>query len=211
MEDAVSSPEAKEAARRDDIDQRHNHMQASKNQYLEAFKQSRSKAGINVQGFLDQDEMILAMSDPAYDKSQEYRDAVAEILSHTSAEVVGVSATSYNPDGSQVQIGQAYVSEKATVESMVENAYRDAVLEAMGKLDLSTAAGRLEHITYFTKPENKWLIEYQQSLVTTPQQRTQQAMLDSQAAGHRDEITIRETSPNDGSVDDGSVTGEGGK
>lgn len=208
-EDAVSNPRAKEAARRDDAAARHAHLRASKAEYLAAFHESRRQNGINHAGFVDQEEMLLAMQDEAYDKNPEYRAAVAEILSQTPAEVCGVSATSTASDGTRIQLGNPYQTERATTESMLENSYREMVMEQLGQLNLNTAKGRYEYMQYLSDPKNAFLVSYQESLVTSDSQRTHQAMLDSQAAGHVDRVEIV-GEPNDGSVPQGSFgQGEG--
>ncbi|MDK2745542.1 MAG: hypothetical protein NDI90_21780 [Nitrospira sp. BO4] len=208
-EDAVSDPRAKEAARRDDAAARQAHLRASKSEYLAAFNESRRQAGSQTRGFLDQEEMLLAMQDEAYDSNPEYRAAVEEILAQTPAEVIGVSATAVAADGTRIHLGQPYSTERATPESMLENAYRDMVLEQLANIDHSTAKGRYEYMQYLTDPKNAWLVEYQESLVTSDSQRTHQAMLDSQASGHVDRIEIVSES-NDGSVPQGSFgQGEG--
>jgi hypothetical protein len=204
-EDAVATPQAKQAARQDYIDARQHQNTRSKAEYLAAFRQARAQQGIaNVQGFLDGDELQLAMASEAYDTNPEYREAVAEILAQTPDHVLNISATSKG-DGLEVQVGQTYSSDKATVESMQENAYREYIMEEMGKLDLETAKGRYAYMQYLTDPKNAWLVDYQQSLVTTPSDRMHQSMLADQAAGKRDDITICESEPNDG-----SKPGEGG-
>ena len=197
-EDAISDPRAKEAARRDDADARAAHLHKSKAEYLAAFKESRRQQGTNHAGFVDQEEMLLAMQDEAYDKNPEYRAAVEDILSQTPAEVIGVSATASAADGTRIQLGNAYQAERATPESMLENAYRDMIMEQLGKLDLGTAKGRYKYMSYLNDPKNAWLVDYQESLVTTPEHRTHQAMIESRASGQRDAITIGAV-PNDGS------------
>lgn len=198
MEDILASPEARYAARRDDAARREQHTKATKNEFLARFQQARRQAGSQNRGFEDQEEMMLAMSDPLYEQSAEYRAAVEEILLHTPAEVCGVSASATASDGTRIEIGRGLQTEVATKESMLENAYRDMILEGMSKLDMSTAKGRYEYMQYLTDPKNAWLVEYQEGLVTSDSQRTHQAMLDSQAAGHVDRITIG------GEVNDGS-------
>ncbi len=205
-EEAVATPEAKQAARQDDIDARHHQNTRSKAEYLAAFRQARAQQGLShVKGFLDGEELQLAMASEAYETNPDYREAISEILMETPDSVLNISASSKG-DGLEVQVGQTYSSDKATVESMQENAYREYIMEEMGKLDLDTAKGRYEYMRYLTDPANKFLVDYQESLVTTPADRMHQSMLADQAAGKRDEITILETPPNDG-----SEPGEGGK
>lgn len=209
VEDAIASPEARAAAQRDDTAHRERHTKATKNEFLAQFQQARASAGSTNRGFEDHDEMMLAMSDPLYEQSAEYRAAVAEILSHTPAEVCGVSASATAPDGTRIQLGNPYQTERATPESMLENAYRDMVLEQLANIDHSTAKGRYEYMQYLADPKNAWLVNYQESLVTSDSQRTHQAMLDSQASGHVDRIEIV-SEINDGSVPQGSFgQGEG--
>lgn len=208
-EDAVSDPRAKEAARRDDAAARATHLHASKAQYLAAFHAARRQQGSTQAGFVDQEEMLLAMQDEAYDSNPEYRAAVEEILAQTPAEVLGVSATATAADGTRVQLGQPYQTERATPESMMENAYREMVMEQLANIDHSTAKGRYEYMQFLTDPKNAFLIEYTEGLVTSQDQRTHQAMLDSQASGHVDRIEIV-SEINDGSVPQGSFRqGEG--
>lgn len=202
VEDAISSPEARAAARREDQAQRERHANATKNEFLARFQQARAQAGSKNLGFEDQEEMMLAMADPLYEKSEEYRAAVAEILSHTPAEVCGVSASATAADGARIQLGRPHQTERATVESMLESAYRDMVMEAIGKIDHSTAKGRYEYMQYLTDPKNAWLVNYQESLVKSDSQRTHEAMLESQSAGHVDRVEIMGES-NDGSEPQG--------
>ncbi|MDK2742115.1 MAG: hypothetical protein NDI90_04315 [Nitrospira sp. BO4] len=208
-EDAVSDPRAKEAARRDDAAARNAHLHASKAQYLAAFQAARQQQGSNHKGFIDQEEMLLAMQDEAYDKNPEYRAAVEAILAQTPGEVLGVSATATAADGTVVRLGQPYSTERATPESMMENAYREMVMEQLANIDHSTARGRYEYLQFLTDPKNAFLIEHTEGLVTSQDQRTHQAMLDSQAAGQNDRIEIV-SEANDGSVPQGSFgQGEG--
>jgi hypothetical protein len=209
VEGAIASPEARAAAKRDDVAYREQHSKATKNEFLARFQQARAKAGSRNQGFEDQEEMMSAMSDLLYEQSEEYRAAVAEILSHTPAEVCGVSATATAGDGTRIQIGRGLQTEVATKERMLESAYRDMILEGLGKLDLGTAKGRYEYLQYLADPKNAWLVEYQESLLTSDSQRTHQAMLDSKASGHVDRIEIKGEA-NDGSVPQGSF-GQGGE
>lgn len=209
VEDAIASPEARAAAKRDDEAHRERQAKATKNEFLARFQQVRAQAGSQNRGFEDQEEMMLAMSDPLYEQSEEYRAAVEEILSHTPAEVCGVSASATAADGTHIQIGRGLQTEVATKQSMLENAYRDMVLEEIGKLNLDTARGRYEYMQYLADPKNAWLVDYQESLVTSDSHRTHQAMLDSQAFGHVDRIEIKGEA-NDGSVPQGSF-GQGGE
>lgn len=187
LEDAINSPEAKAAAKRDDEAARSHQLSRSKNEYLIAFAKGRAADGMPHQdGFIDQEEMLAAMNDPAYDKNPAYREAVEEIMRNTPAEVIGVSATATSADGTKVQLGQPYSTEKATVESMMENAYRDMLFETLAQIDLTTATGRYQYMQYLTDPRNKELLDYQESLVTSDTQRTHEAMMVSQAAGHID-------------------------
>lgn len=191
MTEILASAEAKAAAQRDDAEHGKRVAAFSKNEFISAFQANRRQAGSNNRGFEDHEEMMLAMSDPMYEKSEEYRAAVAEILMHTPAEVCGVSATATYSDGTSEQIGRKGLqTEVATKDTMLENAYRDYILEEMGKLDLSTAKGRYEYMKYLADPANAALVEYQESLVTSSEQRTHQAMLDSQASGAVDRTTI---------------------
>jgi len=198
VEDAITSPEARAAARLEDQARKERYEKSTKSEHLARFQQARTQAGSKNLGFEDHEEMMAAMSDPLYDKSEEYRAAVAEILRYTPAEVVGVSASATADDGSRIQVGRSLQPEVATKESMLENAYREMVLEELGKIDHSTAKGRYAYIQYLADPKNAWLVDYQESLVTSDAQRTHQDMLDTQASGHVDRIEIKGES-NDGS------------
>lgn len=214
MEEALASPEAKAAAQRDDAAHRQKQNTFTKNQFLEGFVKARREAGSNNPGFEDHEEMMLAMSDPLYEKSAEYRAAVEHILMSTPPEVCGVSASAQFSDGTKVQIGRSPQVEVATKESMLENAYRDMIFEELGKLDLNSAKGRYEYMAYLADPKNAFLVDYQESLVTSDAQRTNQAMLDSQAAGHVDRATVDFGDEiNDGSVvpQDGGFGQKGGE
>lgn len=169
MPQAQAAHEADRAADRDVM------KSAKKGDFLAAFAANRAKGGSK--GFEDQEEMLAAMSDPAYETSQEYRDAVAEILKSTPAEVIGVSATAKSSDGTFYELGRQPQSDKATVGSMMENAYRDMIIDEMGKLDLGTPKGRFEYMKMLNDPANAEAIAYMEGLVTSDDQRTNKEML----------------------------------
>lgn len=186
MEEAVSSPAGRAAARQDDQARQAAHMNGTRNQYIEQFHRNRKANGINNPGFLDQDEMLLAMSDPAYHTSQEYRDAVEHILSQTPAEVLNVSIDAKFSDGSSMKMN--HNPNAATVESMLDNARRDALKEHIDSIDQSTAKGRYELMKFIAENPDAANAVYQD--LTPDQFVTEAAMLADQQDGKRDEITI---------------------
>lgn len=187
--EAGRMPQAKEAHERDEAEDHQTRANMKKGDFLSVFNQNRFKEG-GPRGFHDQEEMLAAMNDPAYEKSEEYRQAVAEILSRTPAEVCGVSGAIVTADGQRLEIGRQQKSEVASVESMMENARRDMVLEEMGKMDLTTAKGRFQYMEMLSNPANAEAVAYLEGLVTSDEQVTRTSMLESQAAGHVDRFEM---------------------
>ena len=193
--------QADDANAKDEAEIKSLNASATTKDFLRAFKENRGKDA--PVAFQDQEEMLIAMSDPLYDTSESYRQAVAELMRNTPAEVIGVSITSKDASGNTMTLGRQPVSEVATKESMLENAYRDMVIEEMGKLDLSTAKGRYQHMAMLADPANAATLAYMEGLVTSDETKTMNAMLADQAAGHIDRAVTPVTNPID--MPEGSV------
>jgi len=171
-------------------------------EYVESFLRGRAANGQKPH-FESQDEMLAAMRDPAYKTNENYRKAVEAIVAQTPAEVIGVSGHAQDQYGRKINVGRDGLSEAATPQSMLKSAFRDAVLEKLRSFDTSTAQGRYDRLLFLTNPENAEIIREMEEAVTTPSQRTHQAMLDAKANGGealRLQMGTEEDTGNDGVV-----------
>jgi hypothetical protein len=180
--EAGKMPQAQEAHDKDRAEEVRARASATKEDFLTAFMGNRVKEG-GPKGFADQEEMLAAMSAPEYDTSEAYRQAVAEVMKFTPAEVVGVSAIAKSSDGTVLELGRQQQSDVASVDSMLTNAHRDMVIEEMGKLNLGSAKGRYEYMQMLADPKNADAVAYMQGLVTSDEQAARNSMLDSQSRG----------------------------
>lgn len=181
--EAGRMPQAKEAHERDEAEDRATRANMTKQDFMSIFKHNRAKEG-GPKGFHDQEEILMAMNDPQYEKSEEYRKAIAEILADTPAEVCGVSGTIVTADGQRIEVGRQQKSEVATPESMLQNARREMIFEALANFDQSTAKGRYDYLVFLNDPANKATIDEMEGLVTSGEQQLRTEMLASQSAGH---------------------------
>ena len=191
---ALRLPEAQRAADMDEQALKSHHQSQSKNEFIQQFWTQRKADGINTPGFLDNDELQLAMGDPLYETSAAYREAVAEILSQTPDSVLNVSIDAKWSDGIKNQVNK---TNEATVDTMLDNARREALREHVQSIDQSTAKGRYELMKFVKENPDAAQAIYED--ITPRQFVTEASMLSDQQDGKRDAIVIPGT-PNAGDI-----------
>jgi hypothetical protein len=133
--------------------------------------------------FKSADEFHAAIADPLYKTSEQYRQAVATMADNTDASVLGVRGSAKNHLGETVSVGRDGLSVEATKETMLREAYRDMLREALGKIDRSTAKGRYEYMQLLTDPKNAEVISEIESMMVSPEQMRRNELMAEKDAG----------------------------
>ena len=173
---------AAEAAAKDKAEAAQRFSSKSTADHLETFLRHQVANGLPLY-FTDQETMLAAIAAPEYARSQEYRDAVAQIIEKSPSELIGVSGYMKDNLGQTVKIGRNGLSEEATVNSMLNNAYDQMLEEKLAAIPSTTAEGRYLRLQLATAPECAEYRARHEARTVSPEQRARQELLDMKASG----------------------------